>query len=81
MPRENINSDDENAATRVEVCWQPGRSVQVTTALREDIPCSSEAPAHTRYTPGTYVSIDRAGINRLIRALRRARDAVFGKDA
>lgn len=30
---------------------------------------------------GFYVDLDRAGINRLIRNLRRARDQSFGKDA
>lgn len=30
---------------------------------------------------GVSVSLDRDGINRLIRALRRARDAAFGADA
>lgn len=81
MPRENVNSADEDAVTRVEVSWRPRGSVQVATALREDIPGSSEAPAHTRYTAGAHVAMDRDGINRLIRVLRRARDAVFGKDA
>lgn len=31
--------------------------------------------------PGFYVHLDRAGINRLIRTLRKARDASFGADA
>jgi hypothetical protein len=31
--------------------------------------------------PGLYVQLDRAGINRLIRSLRKARDAAFGSDA
>lgn len=30
---------------------------------------------------GYFVQLDREGINRLIRSLRRARDQVFGKDA
>ena len=30
---------------------------------------------------GFYVHLDRDGINRLIRALRKARDAAFGADA
>ena len=31
--------------------------------------------------PGFYVHLDRAGINRLIRTLRKARDDAFGADA
>lgn len=34
-----------------------------------------------RDRPGFFVSLDRDGINRLIRTLRRARDAAFGADA
>lgn len=30
---------------------------------------------------GYFIQLDRDGINRLIRALRKARDQVFGKDA
>jgi hypothetical protein len=29
---------------------------------------------------GMYVTLDRSGINRLIRNLRRARDQAFGRD-
>ena len=29
---------------------------------------------------GNYVTLDRAGINRLVRNLRRARDQAFGRD-
>lgn len=31
--------------------------------------------------PGLYVQLDRDGINRLIRTLRKARDAAYGTDA
>lgn len=31
--------------------------------------------------PGVFSQLDRDGINRLIRALRKARDAAFGSDA
>lgn len=30
---------------------------------------------------GTFTSLDRDGVNRLIRTLQKARDAAFGKDA
>lgn len=32
------------------------------------------------WAEGFYVDLDRAGINRLIRNLRRARDQAFGRD-
>lgn len=32
------------------------------------------------YTDGSYVDLDRRGINDIIRNLRRARDQAFGKD-
>lgn len=32
------------------------------------------------YTKGMYVTLDRRGINDLIRNLRRARDQAFGRD-
>jgi len=31
--------------------------------------------------PGLFVQMDRSGLNRLIRTLRKARDAAFGADA
>lgn len=33
------------------------------------------------YEQGWYCQLDRAGINRLIRLLRKARDAAYGSDA
>lgn len=80
MPKENVNNDLGDPATRVEVSWQHGAYVQLTTALRRDEPSSREAPEHVAWDTGAYVSLDRHGINRLIQVLRRARNAVFGKD-
>lgn len=31
-------------------------------------------------TPGWFIQLDRHGINEMIRVLRRARDAAYGKD-
>lgn len=79
MPKENIYSDMEHI-TRIEVSWQHDAYVQLTTALRRDEPPSLEDPGGVNYDTGTYVSLDRHGINRLIQILRRARNAVYGKD-
>jgi hypothetical protein len=82
MPKENINSDNNetDAETRIEVSWQPGAYVQLTTAMRREELATSETPAHANYDTGAYVSLSRYGINRLIRILRRSRNAAFGKD-
>jgi hypothetical protein len=37
-------------------------------------------PETIHYTDGFYVGLDRRGINKMIRALRRARDQAFGRD-
>jgi hypothetical protein len=79
MPKENINNDFGNE-TRVEVSWAHDRFVQLTTALRHEVAASSEQPEHVTYDTGAYVSLDRYGINRLIKILRRARDAAYGRD-
>ncbi len=81
MPKENIN-DLVSGGFRVEVSWSPGAYVQVASVnpdsdltLPGDAPGSPEQP----FT-GWWVTLDREGINRLIRSLRKARDAAFGRD-
>ena len=39
------------------------------------------ATGHGSHDTGMYATFDRHGINRLIRALRKARDQAFGADA
>ena len=84
MPKEIINNrhhgDDENPAPFAEVGWcrhkYDGMShVQVGVLAGGDV------DENTGQRPGFFVSLDRDGINRMIRALRRARDAAFGADA
>jgi hypothetical protein len=79
MPKENINSDTVGT-TRIEVSWQHDAYVQLTTALRSEVPASEATPEFITYDTGAYVQLDRHGINRLIQVLRRARNAVYGKD-
>ncbi len=81
MPKENTD-DIVTKGFRVEVSWENDRHVQVATTsstskfvLPGDNPGDPEYPFH-----GWHVTLDRHGINRLIRTLRRARDAAFGKD-
>ena len=79
MPKENINCDGSDAI-RVEVHWETDRFVDVATTIRRDEQQTSDAPEHFTWS-GTHSTLDRAGINRLIRVLRRARDAAYGADA
>ncbi len=82
MPKENINStstsDEGDPVTRVEVSWFAGRSVDVGVACLADP--DPELPSGI-FNQATFVHLGRDGINRLIRVLRRARDAAYGADA
>jgi len=68
MPKENIN-DCSTKDCRAVVSWSDG-AVQLAT---------TKGPAEP--FEGHRVSLDRAGCNRAIRALRTARDRAFGADA
>lgn len=72
MPAEKIN-DANSPYHRVHVAWGSGaQGVTVGSDwTRADAPPAWE---------GTFATLDRAGVNRMIRALRKARDQVFGKD-
>lgn len=81
------------ARTVVEIGWHPGSHVEVATrCVRSDDgsvyePQPGEDGAGEDLAGqtiprafGVYAQLDRPGINRLIRHLRRARDQAFGKD-
>lgn len=57
----------------VQVGWTRHQIVEIGVAQFDP---SRELP-----TKGVFMSLDRAGINRLIRTLRKARDAAYGSDA
>lgn len=85
MPKEIINhrhqDDDGDPKPFAQVGWCRHREdgmhhVEISTLAGGDY---NETPQEPR--PGFYVSLDRDGVNRLIRTLRRARDAAFGSDA
>lgn len=81
MPRERIH--DESHAYDVDVSWKPDNYVQVGTRTRDDKSLAQHLNGNGQTAEdftGLYGTFDRAGINRLIRALRRARDSVFGRD-
>lgn len=69
MPKEIIRNATTETGNQVEVGWhREAEFVQVAT--------HDGTPEH-----GLYADLDRAALNRLIVALRRARDQAFGRDA
>lgn len=81
MPRESVYGTDDSGHA-VKVGWERDKHVQVgvggpvdfifTTPLPEGV----TADVHN----GLWVTMTRQGINDLIRHLRRARDAAYGRD-
>lgn len=86
MPKINVYppspTPDHVADRRVEVGWNSGGWVQIaTTTLTNPDNLSTDTPvAEPKWDSGSFVDLDRQGINNLIRALRTARDKAFGRD-
>lgn len=57
----------------IKVGWMKDRSVEIGAA--------SFDPSREMPSDGVFMALDRDGCNRLIRTLRKARDAAFGSDA
>jgi hypothetical protein len=77
MPKEVIHNDhifegDNSSPLAVEVMWGRNTFVQIGSFNMNE-------PEYEK-TRGWYVDLDRALINRLIKALRRARDQAYGVD-
>lgn len=95
MPKEIIYDRwrDRNTDSYVRVGWSKGEGdhVQIATAVPADskkvriLFYDEETKNWNEYDPiedqGLFVQLDRFGINRLIRTLRKARDDAFGADA
>ena len=84
MPKEAVYGEPltvENATDEqpiVEVRWsRETGDMQIVTRVKE-YEVSLDALPSCKY--GMYVTIDRRGVNDLIRHLRRARDQAFGRD-
>lgn len=77
MPKEVIHPSvpSETQQNFAEVGWSNVGFVQVATRGGGDY----DEQVNPR--PGVYADLDRDQINRLIRTLRKARDAAFGADA
>lgn len=84
MPAEMIN-DQTNPEWRAQVHWGRDRPVRVSTVCLTSAPLDvkSNVPVTgTQHTwEGVFVALDREGCNRMIRALRKARDQAYGQDA
>ena len=87
MPKEYIDDhymghDDDGVADgsqfRVKVGWsKESGDIQIATVAPDGVELRGEHPESN----GWFVNLDRSGINRLIRTLRKARDQAFGSDA
>ncbi len=84
MPKTNIyppRTRPDEATRRVEVGWRPDGDVQIaTTALTDPATVVNGQAVEPAWHSTSYVDLDRAGINTLIRALREARDKAYGRD-
>lgn len=81
LPEEAMSAEDwEREQPVAEVRWHrwPESHVQVVTRLKGYEIYAEPGTPTCEY--GMYVTLDRDGINRLIRNLRRARDQAFGRD-
>jgi hypothetical protein len=87
MPKVNV-IDSTTDGFRVEVTWASHSDisghVQVATTNEKSpftFDPSSDPGSIGEPFNGWFVTLDRDGCNRAIRALRKARDAAFGPDA
>ena len=80
MPKEIIRDKyetDPGVCASIEVGWSRDDHVQLGTIVLD----VADQRVRDVSKDGMYVQLDRTGINRLIRALRKARDQAFGPDA
>lgn len=69
MPKETIVNTQREV---VHIGWTKDCDVQLGTLPPDDLPAAMG---------GYYVTLNRSEINRVIRALREARDSAYGRDA
>jgi len=82
MPKELIfqktkHGDPDTAGTVVKVGWSREAGHVELATIRDEGQTLEPGPESN----GWFAQLDRDGINRLIRVLRKARDAAFGSDA
>lgn len=78
----NANGSEERQAIVpiVDVRWNQAETVQIVTRAEDPFGGRATDVEGIHYLDGFYVDLDRRGINKLIRHLRRARDQAFGRD-
>lgn len=82
MPKERIYGGLLGDATRdVVVGWHGANSAHTRSGDGCGGTVTIGLTLDTEDQPETFARLDRVAINRLIRTLRRARDAAFGADA
>jgi hypothetical protein len=79
MPKETV-PDTADTAVEVQVGWRRAPIGDVQVGVTNDTSPLTWPDTGAPF-PGWFASLDRDGVNRLIRVLRRARDAAFGADA
>lgn len=85
MPKELIYNPNvlggktDEVVEHVAVGWSPERDVQIGLTVSSRVELNIDGKPSD--FPSVWMDIDRAGINRLIHSLRKARDAAYGKDA
>jgi hypothetical protein len=77
MPKETIYGTDGGPVQHVAVGWTHGGGVQVGVVNGPEVSLTINGESAN---PGLWMDLDRGQINRLIRSLRRARDAAYGRD-
>lgn len=91
MPKEVVHGESFHSEDKPEDEWEhpvavvtwsrESGDVQLVTRLHgAEVPSIEEHEKGIPVQYGYYVSLDRAGLNKLIRNLRRARDQAFGRD-
>lgn len=83
MPKENVNCS-VIGGFRVEVGWRPGHEVQIATTNTASTLTLEAGDSDSKVMEpfyGWHCTLDRDGINKLIKDLRRARDQAYGADA
>lgn len=85
MPKELIYSSEAlsgcastAAVEHIAVGWERDKGVQLGVVNGPPVELTING---VRSDPGLWMDLDRAQINRLIRSLRKARDAAYGQDA
>lgn len=82
MPRESVFGTDAEGYV-VRVGWERDKQVQLGVTGAVEFRFTDPLPAGVTVADGfdgLWVTLDRHGLNDLIRKLRRARDAAYGRD-